>query len=97
VTEITVDGSASKDPDKKGVFKQWHWSGSAGVIFASPDSVTSKVTVSKDGTYDISLYVQDKAGNKSPVVTKQLIVNPEPVKNKPINFGIKVVGLQTAD
>lgn len=98
VNEITVDASKSSDPDPGGRVEQWHWGGSPGVVFADANIKITKATAPKnEGIYDITLYVQDRAGNKSPVVTKQLVVKPEIIKNKPIDFGYKAVDLDASD
>jgi len=98
---ITVDASESydplnpeHDPNKAAGVARWIWAGSTGIVFGDTTTkvkVTTATLPSIAGVYTITLYVKDKKGNPSIPVSQTVTVKPAIVKNRPIDFGVKVV------
>jgi chitodextrinase len=84
---VTIDGSASKDPD--GVIVSFSWtkiSGPTQGTIASPTNVTSIVNNLVQGTYTLKLTVTDNGGaSSSDTIT--IVVNPSPNQPPVANAG----------
>ncbi len=86
---IDVNASLSTDPDKHGVISKWEWSG-VGVVFSTPNAISSKATFSGVGKPTINLVVYDHAGHKSDMVSKTVTVKPAPLPPQ-VTLGADVI------
>lgn len=94
---ITLDGSASHDPDGKIV--SWHWSTQSGpgaVVFSNSDSAKTEVSGLEAGTYVFNLTVTDDSGATASAQVSAAVTNettgsvvPRPSNQSPVaNAGL---------
>ncbi|HEY8690220.1 MAG TPA: PKD domain-containing protein [Chitinophagaceae bacterium] len=62
-----------------GILTIWNWNLGDGTLLTPPNDNTFTHTYSSAGNYTVTLSVQSDKGCKSPVLSRQIIINPQPV------------------
>ena len=62
-----------------GVLTQWNWNFGDGILFTAPNDNPLNHIYASAGNYTVTLSVESDKACKSPVLSRQIIINPQPM------------------